>query len=201
MEPEPDLLQFFKALADENRLKIVGLLAQEAYSGEVLAERLDIKPATVSHHLARLAEAGLVEARMEGHAKLYRLRLDVVHNLAQRLLARETLPEAAERLLAQDPTAPPAPSAFEAKVLRDFIQPDGTLRQIPAAQKKLQVVLRHLVQRFEPGKRYPEKSLNAQLAQVHPDTASLRRAFIEYKLMARAGGEYWRVETTRQLLG
>ena len=38
METEPDLVLFFKALADENRLKIVGLLARESYSGEVLAE-------------------------------------------------------------------------------------------------------------------------------------------------------------------
>ncbi len=193
MDPEPDLLQFFKALADENRLKIVGLLAQDSYAGEVLAERLDIKPATVSHHLARLAEAGLVEARMDGHAKLYRLRLDVVHSLANRLLAHDALPETAERLLAQDPAAPPAPSAVEAKVLKDFIQPDGTLRQIPVSQKKLQVVLRHVVERFEPGRRYAEKDVNTQLALVHADTASLRRAMIEYKLMARAGGEYWRL--------
>lgn len=190
MDLEPDLLQFFKALADENRLKIVGLLAQDSYSGEMLAERLDIKPATVSHHLARLAEAGLVEARMDGHAKLYRLRLEVVHTLANRLLAHDTLPAAANRLLAQDA---PAPSAFDAKVLKDFIQPDGRLTQIPVSQKKLQVVLRHLVQRFEVGQRYTEKALNAQLAPVHADTASLRRAFIEYKLMARAAGEYWRV--------
>ena len=182
---------FFKALADENRLKIVGLLAQDRYAGEVLAERLGLTPATVSHHLARLAEAGLVESQMDGHAKLYRLRLDVVHGLANRLLARDALPQTAERLLADD--APPVLSAFDAKVLKDFIQPDGTLHQIPVSQKKLQVVLRHIVQRFEPGKRYTEKALNAELAKVHPDTASLRRAFIEYKLMARGGGEYWRL--------
>jgi DNA-binding transcriptional ArsR family regulator len=191
VENEADLLQFFKALADENRLKIVGLLAQAPYSGEVLAERLEIKPATVSHHLARLAEAGLVEAQMDGHAKLYRLRLDVVHDLANRLLVPTALPETAERLLAQES---PAPSAFDAKVLRDFIAPDGTLRSIPAAQKKLQVVLRQLVQRFAPGVRYSEKALNAELAKAHPDVASVRRAFIEYKLMARAGGEYWRTD-------
>jgi len=196
MDPEPDLLQFFKALADENRLKIVGLLAQDRYAGEVLAERLGLTPATVSHHLARLAEAGLVDWQMDGHAKRYRLRLDVVHRLANRLLARDALPQTAERLLAawrRDPAAPPAPSAYDAKVLKDFIAPDGTLRQIPAAQKKLQVVLRHLAQTFELDRRYTEKEVNAQLARVHPDTASLRRAFIEYKLMARAAGKYWRL--------
>jgi DNA-binding transcriptional ArsR family regulator len=44
MEPTPDLVQFFKALADESRLKIVGLLARESYSGERLAELLALDP-------------------------------------------------------------------------------------------------------------------------------------------------------------
>jgi hypothetical protein len=179
---EDELLQFFKAMADETRLKMVGLLARESYSGEVLAEILGIKPATVSHHLAKLAEAGLVSARMEGHAKLYTLRLDALHAMAGRLLAPGTLPAAAA----------PDLDAFDQKVLADFLGPDGVLKQIPVQQKKLQAVLRHLVKEFEPGRRYPEKQVNALLGRYHADTASLRRALIEYRLMQRAGGVYWR---------
>src|SRR3990170_3527972 len=88
----PELVQFFKALADENRLKIVGLLARESYPGEQLAAILDVKPATISHPLARLAEAGLVSAQTDGHFKLYALRLDAIHLMAERLLAEDTLP-------------------------------------------------------------------------------------------------------------
>ena len=192
MEPEAlsTLVTTLKTLADASRLRVLGLLAHGEHTVGALAEALALKEPTVSHHLARLAEAGLVDAQMDGHAKLYRLRLDVVHGLAGRLLAHETLPAAAERLLAQ---AEPGPSAFEAKVLRDFVQSDGTLTRLPVSQKKLQVVLRALVERFEPGRRYSEKEVNAALAKAHPDTASLRRAFIEYKLMARASGEYWRL--------
>jgi hypothetical protein len=181
---EPDLLEFFKALADENRLKIAGLLAQDSYSGEMLAEMLRIKPATVSHHLSYLAHAGLVEARMEGHSKLYRLRLDAVHALANRLLASETLPQAAAAVDL---------AAYDRKVLKDFLLPDGSLKEIPAQQKKLLVVLRHIVQAFDDGRRYAEKDVNAILARYHADTASLRRELIGHKLMARKGGQYWRV--------
>ena len=184
MEPAPDLVQFFKALADETRLKIVGLLAGESYSGETLAERLEIKPATVSHHLARLAEAGLVTARMDGHSKLYSLRLDAVHAMANRLLARDTLPEAARELEG---------AAYDRKVLNGFLAPDGSLKKIPVQQKKLLAVLRHLLKEFEPDRTYPEKEVNAIMGRFHADTASLRRAMIEYKLMAREGGKYWRI--------
>jgi biotin operon repressor len=182
MEPLPDLVQFFKALSDENRLKIVGLLARGAHSGEELAALLEITPATVSHHLARLSAAGLVTARMDGHAKRYRLRLDVLHAMANSLLAHEALPQAAQAVDA---------AAYDRKVLNDFLLPDGTLKKIPAQQKKLLAVLRHLLNEFEPGRAYPEKQVNAILARFHPDTASLRRAMIEYKLMRREAGTYW----------
>ena len=54
-----ELLEFFKALADANRLKIVGLLAQDEYTVEEMAEILKLRPSTVSHHLTRLSKAGL----------------------------------------------------------------------------------------------------------------------------------------------
>jgi biotin operon repressor len=184
MEPLPDLVQFFKALSDENRLKIVGLLARDSYSGEALAALLEISPATVSHHLSRLAEAGLVTAHMDSHAKLYRLRTDTLHSMANRLLAHQALPEAAQAVDA---------AAYDRKVLNDFLLPDGRLAKIPAQQKKLMVVLRHLLKEFEPGQAYPEKQVNSILASFHPDTASLRRALIEYKLMTREAGRYTRV--------
>ena len=55
-----ELVTFFKALADKNRLKIVGLLAEKSYSVEELATLLGLKPPTVSHHLAKLVDVGLV---------------------------------------------------------------------------------------------------------------------------------------------
>ena len=60
-----ELVSFYKALADANRLKIIGLLARQAYSVEELAALLELKPSTVSHHLARLTQVGLVSAHSE----------------------------------------------------------------------------------------------------------------------------------------
>ena len=180
-----ELLAFFKALADATRLKIVGLLAQEALSVEQLATILDLRPSTVSHHLSRLTEAGLVEMRRESYYSVYSLRLTQLREMSARLLAEETLPQAAEDL---------DRSAYDTKVLRDYSRRDGTLKQIPTQQKKLQAVLRHLLTEFKPERQYTEKQVNQILARYHPDTASLRRALIEYKLMQRAEGNYWRID-------
>ena len=186
-ERTSELLAFFKALADGTRLKIVGLLAQERYSVEQLAAILGLKPSTVSHHLHKLGEAGLVEGKSESYYNVYALRLDDLRQMAERLLRRETWPAAAADLDA---------NAYDSKVIRDFSRRDGSLKEIPAQQKKLEAILRHLVKAFEPDRHYTEKQVNQTLARYHPDTASLRRYLVEHRLLQRAGGKYWRVENT-----
>lgn len=180
------LLEFFKALADANRLKIVGLLAREAHTVEELAALLGLGASTTSHHLARLAEAGLVSARPEGHYYYYSLQTDVLQAMAQELLSKDTLPQ-----LSQDVDQ----NAFERKVLQAFTNPDGSIKAFPTQEKKFLVVLRHALQAFEPGVRYTEKQVNEILSRYNEDTALLRRSFIEYKMMERegGGGVYWRV--------
>jgi biotin operon repressor len=186
--PENDeLLTFFKALADANRLKIVGLLAKQPYTVEQLAATLNLGASTVSHHLSKLSEAGLVTATAQSYYNYYRLETGKVEEMARQLLSVETLPE---------PPAGIDENAYDRKVLHDYLLPDGRLKTIPSQKKKLMAVLRHIVQDFEPGRRYSEKEVNERLSRYHPDTASLRRELIGAKLMDREGGgrDYWRID-------
>ena len=73
-----ELLGFFRAMADPSRLKIVGLLAQQAYAVEQLSALLGLGESTVSHHLSRLADAGLVSARPDGHYSMYSLHQEAL---------------------------------------------------------------------------------------------------------------------------
>jgi hypothetical protein len=180
-----ELLNFFKALADANRLKILGLLATTEYTVEQLAEILHLRASTVSHHLARLSEAGLVSARASGYYNLYSLETGVLEAMAQRLLSPESLASVA---------AGADVDAYDRKVVADFSLPDGHLKTIPAQHKKLEAVLRHIVRDFEPGRSYSEKQVNEILSRFHEDTASLRRELVGSRLMARQAGEYWRTE-------
>jgi hypothetical protein len=177
------LLPFFKALSDSNRLKIVGLLANRPHAVEELAASLDLKPSTISHHLSRLAEAGLVSARAEGHYNVYQLELDSLRETARLLLSEETLPA-----IASDVDI----GAYQRKVLRNFLLPDGRLKDIPSQRKKRLIILEHLVQRFQPGTIYPEARVNEVLSQFHEDTATLRRELVGNGLMLREEGQYWR---------
>jgi predicted transcriptional regulator len=187
MSENPELVKFFKALADANRLKIVGLLAQQPYSVEELAALLDLKPSTVSHHLSRLAEVGLVSARAEGYYSVYMLDQPALEATTRSLLSSEQIATVVENVDLD---------AYDRKVVEDYSRPDGSLKTIPAQRKKLEAVLRCVVKAFEPGTRYSEKQVNQVLARFHEDTASLRRELVGYKLMSREGGsgEYWRNE-------
>ena len=180
-----ELVTFFKALADSNRLKIVGLLAEKSYSVEELAELLKLKPSTISHHLSRLAEAGLVRARSESYYNVYQLDQSVLEEKARTMFSQVELSNVAAEVDAD---------AYDKKVIRDYARRDGSLKTLPAQRKKLEAILRYVVSGFEEGKRYSEKQVNTILARYHDDTATLRRELVGFGLMQRegGGGEYWR---------
>ncbi len=183
-----ELLAFFKALADANRLKIVGLLAQEDCSVEQLAALLNLRPSTVSHHLARLAQAGLVSARPESYYNVYQLETGALESMARRMLAQDTLPAVAAEV---------DMDAYDRKVLRDFTTPEGRLKDLPAQRKKQLVVLQHAAGFFEPGERYTEKQVTGRLSEFTDDPVTLRRLLVDFGFLNRegGGGSYWLEET------
>lgn len=65
--------RLLKALADENRLRLLHLLAQEDLSGTELMEILNVGQSRVSTHLNLLKEVGLVVDRRHGRKSLYSL--------------------------------------------------------------------------------------------------------------------------------
>jgi hypothetical protein len=178
-----DLLRYLKALADQSRLRLIGILATGERSVEELAALLDLRAATVSHHLYLLKDLDLVTMRAEGNTHLYQLngkglsRINKLLNRPERLAVIEH----AEG------------DVWERKVLRDFFT-DGRLKGIPAYQKKRLVILKWLASQFEWGRTYTEGEINALIKQYHPDTAALRRYLVDHRFMQREHGTYWRLE-------
>ena len=184
MNATQELLNFFKALADANRLKIVGLLSQQDLTVEQIAEMLTLSPSTVSHHLSRLSKAGLVSARAESYYNIYHLQVNELEAMSKRLLAREDLPEVTQEIDVD---------AYDHKVIKNYTNPDGTLKTIPTQLKKLDAILRYVLKAFQPGARYTEKQVNEILQHYNEDYAQLRRELVEQGYMRRqgGGGEYW----------
>lgn len=60
-----DMVPFFRALADETRLKIFALLTKEELCVCEIEDTLNLSQSLVSNHLAVLRRAGLVKARRD----------------------------------------------------------------------------------------------------------------------------------------
>ncbi len=182
-ERTEQLVAFFKALADENRLRIAGLLADKPCSVEELAAMLQISSATVSHHLQRLVAAHLVEARALQYYNMYTLRRETMLEMAKQLEHVDALKETTGGLDLD---------RYAKQVLDDYIV-RGRLKTIPRQLKKRQVVLNRLASEFALGKRYSERQVNEILKAFHADFATLRRELVNSKLLARDQGYYWKV--------
>jgi len=181
-----ELLAFFKALSDATRLRLVGLLAQKESSVEELAAMLDVSPSTVSHHLSKLSEIGLVSARAEGYYNIYSLNTGVLQDMSQRMLSKDTLPDVARDLDRE---------AYDRKVLKDYLAEDGKIAQLPTNRRKLDVILRYLVEQFDFDRQYTEKEVNEILGAFNEDISGLRRDLISVGFLDRErdGSAYWRM--------
>jgi ArsR family transcriptional regulator len=76
--------ELFKALGEPTRVRLVNLLARAG--GEVclceLTEPVGLSQPTVSHHMKKLVEAGLVEREQRGRWAFFTLKRDAVETLA-----------------------------------------------------------------------------------------------------------------------
>lgn len=177
-----ELLNFFKTLADSNRLKIIGILANQPSSVEQLASILNLSASTVSHHLSKLADANLVSAKAEGYYSIYALNKDALETMSQRLLARDRLPELAKEVDID---------AYDRKVIRDYSNADGSFKTLPTQRKKMDAILKFIIKEFKPGIKYSEKEVNEILLRFNEDYALLRRELYDAHLLDRKNGIYW----------
>ncbi|MBI3162182.1 MAG: DUF2087 domain-containing protein [Chloroflexi bacterium] len=174
-----EMLDFVKAMSDPTRLRIIGLLSQKPASRTEIAEQMNLSPKDSLTHLGFLEFVGAITLT-DG---VFTLNNDKLATLARDKLAEER------------PSFTPADDLDEnsKKILKTFLNPDGSIRQIPAPPK-LGVLLNYLAQFFEINTNYTEKEVNAILRRFNEDTAGLRRDLVDAGLLAREsdGSRYWK---------
>ena len=188
-----ELLAQLTGLADETRLRILGLFAtQNELSAQEIMARLDLSQSSASRHLKQLSSY-LIERRGEGASKLYTLgptKVDQTFHALQRLLYDPAVE--AEQL--QDVRADLP------RTINRFLDEQGRLLGWPSKRRDQLLLLEYLAAQFEPRRDYTEKEVNALLIQhMHPvfkDYAIVRRALYDYRFIDRErdGSRYWRVE-------
>ncbi|MGH2829144.1 MAG: DUF2087 domain-containing protein [Actinomycetota bacterium] len=179
---QPDPMALLRALADDDRLRVVGMLALRPRDPADLALLLGITEASLEHHLRILQRAGLV--RRTGGV----CTLDVAPLRA--VMAAAAAPREASPMIPEDA------SPETRRVLAAFFEGDRLVK-IPSQRRKLLVVLEALAEAFEPDRTYAEREVNEILSQHHPDVASLRRAMVDEGIVERERGRYRRPSDSR----
>jgi len=181
MEPQPEVLSFVKALASADRLRIVGLLSQGSKRAVEIASALGMHPSDVNRHLEQLATSGVVR-EAEGS---YELDEKAIESLARGQFEGKRPAYESKEDKPEDVR----------KVLKTYLNADGTIKQIPQEGKKLLIILNYMLDAFAFDVTYTEKEVNTIIRRFHVDTASLRRAYIDHGFLAREsdGSKYWRV--------
>lgn len=175
------LLRFFQVFSNESRLKVIGHLANGEKKVGELAELLGLKEPTVSHHLAELKGIGLVDVRAEGTMRIYQLNGKALETISKDIFARPNLAALVK----------PSELTEEERILRVWVK-DGRIVDIPAQEKKIQILLRWLARQIDPQRRWTEREFSEWLSQFNEDYAFLRRYLVEGGYMARENGIYWR---------
>lgn len=177
---EHETLALLKTVADETRMRILRALYEKDSYVELLAERLNLSPATVSFHMKKLMQAGLVDARREQYYTIYSVKKSVFRFTLEELILEKDGGEKTEAIREEQ---------YRRKVLKSFM-PDGICRQMPAQLKKRIIIYREIFSHFQGGRSYTEKEVNEIISEVHSDYCTVRRGFIGMGWMQRSNGIY-----------
>jgi hypothetical protein len=177
---EIEMINYIKTVADADRLRIVGLVAQKPARLSEIIEILGFRPANALHHLDKLVQSGIL-VRVDDFYKLVAEGLKELNHRQFKGMRRVNVPEADV-------------ATSRNRVLAAHLNPDGTIQIIPAQPGKLRVILEYLIKAFTIDTNYTEKEVNLILAHFHPDTSALRRYLVDAGMLERErnGSRYWR---------
>ena len=168
------LMQFFKALGQPERVKILGLLANRPYSVADLCELLAMRETAVKHHLNKLKKARLIRENAVAHTYTYQVD-------------GETLARLNGIILENAPAL-----TFAERVLQKYV-PDGqTIKELPLEPEERQVILEWLAEKFEVGRQYNVTEVNEIIGQHFRYPERLRWQMLSAQVLKHVGNTFWR---------
>ncbi|MBD8500066.1 metalloregulator ArsR/SmtB family transcription factor [Paenibacillus arenosi] len=179
------IVSYHKALADPTRIKMLILLADGELNGQVLAEKLSVTPATITHHAAKLRETRLINERRDKNTIYFSLNDYFIKNNAN-----ATVQLIYRSVKEGENTMDDKHIRVKQSVIRNFFTADGKLKSLPSQLKKKLIVLENIVAKLEYGRKYSEKEINDFIKHFHDDFATIRREFIMHQFMFRENEIY-----------
>jgi hypothetical protein len=191
MSEQDHASRLLQTLADPTRLRLVAALLEKPACVEDLAERLALSAPTISYHLGKLDQAGLLNRRREQYYTVCEARPGPLERTLRELVATAAdQPEAEAARLDQQ----------RQRILATFFE-HGRLRQLPAQRKKRLVVLAAFAADFLADRDYAETEVNAVITRRFDDYCTVRRELVDERLLSRAAvaGQPQRYRRTGEL--
>ncbi|PEL12470.1 metalloregulator ArsR/SmtB family transcription factor [Bacillus sp. AFS017336] len=176
------IVEFHKALGDLTRVRIIALLQQGQLNGQEIASKLGLKPPTITHHMTKLREVGLVKERRDKNTIYFSLNTKILEMSAKAIFTVGTGGDSNMEMSVTE--------SERASIINNFFTKEGKLKVYPAQRKKKLVVLEHMIKGLEFGRVYLEKEINEYLKEFHEDYATLRRELIMCQFMYRENNQY-----------
>ena len=174
------LVNFHKTLGDPTRIRILSLLTTGPLHGQAIAGKLGLKAPTITHHMTKLRDTGIIYQRRDKNTIYYYIDEKKLRSYS----------EALPNMLYHPNNDKEDDSMKRHAVVNNFIAADGTLKHLPSQRKKKIIILKHLINGLERGKKYPESEINEYIKKFHPDFATIRREFIINHFMYRENNIY-----------
>lgn len=183
---ERDCVKIFKCLADKSRLLIINNLMEGPMYVELLSQRLDLAPSTISFHLKKLEEVNIVYSVKEQYYVVYHLNNDILSISLNDLINLQE---------AQVDVQFEREKEYRNSVINAFFE-YGKLKSIPVQQKKRKIVLEEIAKKFETKREYSEREVNIIIADFHDDFCTIRREMVAFNIFQRAKNIYRLVDAS-----
>ncbi|MFZ3231795.1 MAG: ArsR family transcriptional regulator [Pseudobdellovibrio sp.] len=175
-------LLIFKALADDSRIKILTALSSQSCSPLTLSEQLKMIPTTVSFHIGKLLEAGLIQASKE-KSGTYLSNLETLNLSLFQILNLNTIPE---KIISDN-----SEIDYRKQVIKNFFK-DGLLLSLPDQKRKRNLVLQIISQRLTPERMHTEQEFNDFLKKIFAAYEPIKNELLELRLVKITNGLYHR---------
>jgi len=176
------LVNYHKAVGDPTRLRIIALLKHEHLHGQAIAHKLGLQPSTITHHISKLRDVGLVYQRRDGNTIYFYLDQKKLEYSSRAILNIGEETRTSQELQVD--------LKEKMSIIKNFFNEDGTLKNMPSQRKKKVVILAYLIRHLKYGKIYTEQEINEYIKKYHEDSSTIRREWIMHHFMFRQNNEY-----------
>ncbi len=179
-------ISIMKSLSDSSRLQVLNVIMDKPQYVEELAHRLNLAVSTVSFHLKKLENVGLVNKRKEQYYTVYSLNEELFSLTLRELVTFDNI----EKYI-QDERI----ERYRRKILKAFFHKNRLIK-LPVQRKKRLIVLNEFIRLFQLNREYKESEVNAIINTIYDDHSSIRRMLIDEGIMKRNELAYWLVKDT-----